>query len=238
MKEEVAKKDEAVKKEEVDVTGPEAGAAEKKFDPRRLFKRRPDRFSELLVSQAELTMDGMNALVAYFDKPSKKRSEAVSDIEGTADEVRRILIDELNRTFVTPFDREDIHALSRAIDDMLDYGYSTVMEMSILDVQSTPHLREIGLLLARSAREIYLGVQRLRDNPGVAQSHVVRAKQIENQVEEIYRLALAELFNQAKDLDHIVQMLKLRECYRHLSNAADRGDEAANILSDIVVKMG
>jgi uncharacterized protein Yka (UPF0111/DUF47 family) len=224
-------------KEEPEQNVPDGGQP-KKFDLRKLIKRRPDRFTELLISQAELTFDGLNGLVAYFEKPSKKRAEVVNEAESTADEVRRILIDELNRTFVTPFDREDIHALSRAIDDMLDYAYTTVVEMSILDVQPTPQMREIGMLLARAAREIHLGVQRLRDNPGVAQSHVVRAKQMENQVEDLYRQALADLFNQAKDLDHIVQMLKLRECYRHLSNAADRGDEAANILSDIVVKMG
>lgn len=210
----------------------------KKFDLGRIFKRRPDRFSELLVQQAELTMEGMNGLVAYFEKPGKKRSEVVSEAESAADEVRRILIDELNHTFVTPFDREDIHALSRAIDDMLDYAYTTVIEMSMLEVAPTRFMQEMGVLLARSAREIYMGVQRLKDNPGVAQSHVVRAKQMENQVEDLYRQALAELFRNAKDLDQIVQMLKSRECYRHLSNAADRGDEAANILSDIVVKMG
>jgi uncharacterized protein len=210
----------------------------KKFHLGRMFKRRPDRFTELLVQQAELTMEGMNGLVAYFEKPSKKRSEVVSEAESAADEVRRILIDELNHTFVTPFDREDIHALSRAIDDMLDYAYTTVIEMSMLEVAPTRFMQEMGVLLARSAREIYMGVQRLKDNPGVAQSHVVRAKQMENQVEDLYRQALADLFRNAKDLDQIVQMLKSRECYRHLSNAADRGDEAANVLSDIVVKMG
>jgi hypothetical protein len=72
----------------------------------------------------------------------------------------------------------------------------------------------------------------------VTQNHAVRVKQLENQVEATYRQALADLFHQPRDADHIVQMLKLRETYRHLSNAADRGDEAANILSDIVVKMG
>ena len=211
---------------------------DKKFDVRGIFKKKPDRFSQLLLQQAELTMNGMNGLVAYFEKPSKKRAEAVTQIEGEADEVRRILIDELNKTFVTPFDREDIHALSRAIDDMLDYAYTTVMEMVILEVEPTPHMHQIGLLLSRAAREIHQGVLQLKDHAGVAQNHVVRAKQMENQVEDLYRQALAELFRQAKDVDHIVQMLKLRECYRHLSNAADRGDEAANILSDIVVKMG
>jgi len=93
-------------------------------------------------------------------------------------------------------------------------------------------------LLAKSASEIHMGVQQLADHPGVAQNHAVRSKQIENQVEALYRQALADLFHQPKDAEHIVEMLKLRETYRHLSNAADRGDAAANILSDIVVKMG
>ena len=210
----------------------------KKLTSLNMIKKRPNRFIDLLTQQASLTEQGLNALVSYFEKPSKRRSEVVEKLETEADEIRRILIDELNHTFVTPFDREDIHALSRAIDDMLDYAYTTVVEMSILEVQPNSYMHDIGLLLAKAANEIHLGVQRLADHPGVAQNHAVRAKQAENQVEAIYRLALADLFHQPKDADHIVEMLKLRETYRHLSNAADRGDEAANRLSDIVVKMG
>jgi len=210
----------------------------KKIKISNLFKRRPNRFIELLIQQAQLTEEGMTALVAYFEKPNKRRSEAVEKLETAADEVRRILIDELNHTFVTPFDREDIHSLSRAIDDMLDYAYTTVVEMSILEVSPNEHMREIGALLAKAASEVHLGVQRLADHPGVAQNHAVRVKQLENQVEAKYREALAALFAQPKDVEHIVEMLKLRETYRHLSNAADRGDAAANVLSDIVVKMG
>jgi len=210
----------------------------KKINLQTTFRRRPNRFIELLTQQAQLTEEGLTALVAYFEKPTKRRADVVSKLESSADEIRRILIDELNHTFVTPFDREDIHALSRAIDDMLDYAYTTVVEMSILEVQPTSHMSEIGALLAKAANEVHLGVQRLADHPGVAQNHAVRAKQIENQVETLYRQALADLFMQPKDAEHIVEMLKLRETYRHLSNAADRGDEAANVLSDIVVKMG
>lgn len=209
-----------------------------KFSLRNLFKRKPNRFIELLIQQAELTVEGLDGLVAYFERPTKKRADAVSEAEGAADEIRRILIDELNHSFVTPFDREDIHSLSRAIDDMLDYAYTTVIEMSILGVEPNHHMREIGTLLAKSAREIHLGVQRLADNTGVAQNHVVRVKQLENRVEELYRLALADLFGEAKDPERIIHVLKVRETYRHLSNAADRGDEAANVLSDIVVKLG
>jgi len=210
----------------------------KKLSLKNLFQRRPNRFIELLTQQAQLTVEGMEALNAYFEKPTRRRAEAVDKIESSADEVRRILIDELNRTFVTPFDREDIHSLSRAIDDMLDYAYTTVVEMSILEVEPNDHMRAMGELLAKAAHEVLLGVQRLADHAGVTQTHTIRIKQLENQVEQEYRLALADLFAQPKDTDHIVQMLKLRETFRHLSNAADRGDEAANVLSDIVVKMG
>lgn len=210
----------------------------KKIKLRDLFRRKPNRFIQLLVEQAHLTEQGLNALIAYFEKPTKKRAQVVDRIESEADEIRRILIDELNRTFVTPIDREDIHALSRAIDDMLDYAYTTVVEMEILEVAPNEHMRQIGELLAKAGSEIHLGVQRLSDHLGVAQSHAVRAKQTENQVELLYRQALADLFHQPVDAEHIMQMLKLRETYRHLSNAADRGDEAANVLSDIVVKLG
>ncbi len=120
--------------------------------------------------------------------------------ESEADEIRRILIDELNHTFVTPFDREDIHTLSRAIDDMLDYAYTTVVEMSILEVEPNDHMRQIGALLAKAASEVHLGVQRLADHPGVAQNHAVRVKQLENQVEHLYRQAIADLFNHPRDL--------------------------------------
>jgi predicted phosphate transport protein (TIGR00153 family) len=204
---------------------------------KRLFKPRPNRFIELLIQQAEYTVQGVDALIEYLGKPSEKRAQAVRTLEKQADEVRRILIDELNRTFVTPIDREDIHALSRAIDDVLDYAYTTVDEMVILEVESNEFLHRMATLLRDAAREIHLGVQRLSDHPGVAEDHAVRAKALENRVEHVYREAIADLFHRPQDVEHIVEMLKLREIYRHMSNAADRGDEAANVLSDIVVKM-
>jgi uncharacterized protein Yka (UPF0111/DUF47 family) len=64
----------------------------------------------------------------------------------------------------------------------------------------------------------------------------VRAKALENRVEQVYREALADLFSDPEDLDDVMDILKLREIYRHLSNAADRGDQAANVIGDIVVK--
>ncbi|RLC98642.1 MAG: DUF47 domain-containing protein [Chloroflexi bacterium] len=204
---------------------------------RNLFKPRQDKFLRLIIEQAAKTLEGMEALTEFMKAPSEETARQVRKAEKEADELRRILIDELNRTFVTPIDREDIFALSRAVDDVIDYAYTTVEEMTILNVQPTPYLRRMVSLLEDAATELHMAMLRLQGHPGVASEHAMRAKALENRVETVYREALADLFNGPEDVHHIVQMLKLREIYRHLSNCADRGDEAANIISDIVVKM-
>jgi len=199
-------------------------------------RKKGGRFLELLIEQAKYAVAGMEALSQYMKSPSDDAAEQVSRIEKAADETRRILIDELNRTFVTPFDREDIFALSGTIDDILDYAYSTVDEMVILKVRPNPYLQRMTSLLTEAAREIQTGVSELMDHPAVASDHAVRAKALENRMESVYREAIGNLFSAPADLEHVVDMLKLREIYRHLSNAADRGDQAANVISDIVVK--
>jgi hypothetical protein len=199
-------------------------------------KKKPDRFLELLIKQAEYAVEGMDALRSYVNEPDPALARQVSQAEKEADEVRRILIDELNRTFVTPFDREDIFALSLNIDDILDYADTTLDEFELFEIKPNTYIQRIVSLLADAAMEIHRAVSRLQDHPSVANDHAVRAKALENRVEHVYREALAELFTTPEDISGVMQILKLREIYRHLSNAADRGDEAANVIGDIVVK--
>jgi uncharacterized protein len=97
-------------------------------------------------------------------------------------------------------------------------------------------MQRIASLLKDAAYEINNAVVRLPKHPNVAIDHAQRAKALENRVENVYREAIADLFSGPEDVHHIVEMLKMREVYRHLSNAADRGDQAANVISDIVVK--
>ena len=98
-----------------------------------------------------LTFEGLEALMKYMNDQNAAMANLVTEKENAADEARRILINELNKTFITPFDREDIFALSRAIDDVLDYGYSTVMEMEILKVRPTIYMQRIAALLKDAA---------------------------------------------------------------------------------------
>lgn len=200
----------------------------------RLRKR--DRFLVLLTRQAELTVEGLGALRRYLREPAPKLHEELNGAEKEGDEVRRTLVEELNNTFVTPFDREDIFALSLNIDDILDYANTTMDEIILFGVKGNAYIERIVSLLADAAMEIYRAVQQLPDHPNFASDHAVRAKGLENRVERVYREALADLFKTPKDIDGMIQILKLREIYRHLSNAADQGDEAADVIGDIVVK--
>lgn len=200
------------------------------------FKKREQVFNKLIEEQASLSYEGLRLLVKYLETQDPEIAEQLSLKEKEADEVRRILIDELNRSFVTPFDREDIFSLSRSVDDVIDYADSTVSEMVTLNVKATQYMQRMATLLKDAAYEIYQAVLRLHKHPNVAIDHAQRAKALENRVEAVYREALADLFSGPEDLHHVVEMLKLREVYRHLSNAADRGDEAANIIADVVVK--
>jgi predicted phosphate transport protein (TIGR00153 family) len=203
-----------------------------------LFKKKPNKFIELILSQTELTIKGLELLNLYLKKRDSGVAKQIQRIEKEADEVRRILIEELMKTFVTPFDREDIFSLSREIDDVLDYANTTVDEMEILDVKPTRFMSTIASLLYESALELELAVKRLQDNYlTVAADHVQRAKALENRVETVYRESIAELFSDPKDIKDVMAKMKTREIYRHLSNAADMEDQAANVIADIIMKM-
>ncbi|MCM2323589.1 MAG: DUF47 family protein [Oligoflexia bacterium] len=200
------------------------------------LKPREDHFMAYLQQQAQLGVTGLEGLAAYMKSPTRENEERVNQAEKAADEVRRMLIDDLNRTFVTPIDREDLFMLSRTVDDILDYAHSTVEEMIELKIEPNEFLSQMAQLLLDASKEILLALQRLEKHPNVASEHARQAKRIENHIEKAYRRAVGELFSRPAVPEEIVKMLKLREIYRHVSNAGDRADEAANVITDIIVK--
>ena len=199
---------------------------------KKAFSGNEGRFFDLLTLQSAKTVEGLESLWNFAETGTKERANIVRNVEREADELRRILIEELDKTFVTPLDREDIFSLSRAIDDLLDYANTTVDEMEIYEVKGDHHIKEMVNILRKAARELNEAVTILKDYPKIASDHAVQAKSYENTMEKAYHVALADLFKGS----NTVYMLKMREIYRHLSNAADRGDEAANIISSIVMK--
>lgn len=197
-----------------------------------LFRKEKNRFYDLLCRQTAKTLEGLGALADYMDDCGLNCVRLVKKFETEADDLRVRLIEELDRTFVTPIDREDIFDLSRAIDDVMDYANSTVLEMEAFEVKPDEHIKVMVNILIDAGNSINEAISSLESDPKRAQRQANRAKACENQMEDAYRQALARLF---KGTDPVL-MFKKREVYRHLSNAGDRGDEAADIISHIIMK--
>ncbi|PKO23165.1 MAG: DUF47 domain-containing protein [Chloroflexi bacterium HGW-Chloroflexi-1] len=202
-----------------------------------LFKPREELFLQLLIDESAKALEALEELQRFVENGNEKSARRVRQIEKEADELRRIIGHELDRTFITPIDPEDIYSLSRTIDEIVDYADSTVEEMQLFGIAGNNYLRQMVALVLEGAQEIHLAMIRLRDHPGVAGEHASRARSLENKVEAIYRHAVAQIFDNAKDVPRIVEGLKYREVYRHLSNAADRYVEAADVVGHIVVKV-
>ena len=141
-----------------------------------IFGRKKRDFIEMLCGQAETTLEAVKALSDFIHNPSKDTGEKVEVLEEEADEMRRVLIDELNRAFVTSIDREDIFALSRAIDDIADYAKSTVEEMMLFNVATDDFLKKIAEGLLNASKDIVCAIKNLKDHPTVCSEHIIRAK--------------------------------------------------------------
>ena len=202
---------------------------------RALGRSNDRRFITLLCDQADLTVRGLQLLEKFVRAPGghDELVEEVKGIEREGDAKRRILIDELAHTYATPFDREDLFALSRAIDDILDAANETAVELAIYRISPPAGLSELTKVLVEGAIHIRSACGELLDHPGVAAEHAVRAKRSENRIDSLYHQAVGTLFDSAVDIS---QTLKSREIYRHIKNSADRIDRAADEISVIVIK--
>lgn len=198
----------------------------------KFFRRRRPNFYKLLLEQSKKVAEGMEALTVYMRDPNPLLGAKVLRLEEEADELRALLVEELNKAFVTPMDREDIYALSRSIDDIVDYAKSTVEEMMAFQVKPNHHLLLMAEGLYEAANAIREALAALPEDLALAHERLLFVKKRENYVEHCYREALVDLFKEK----NVVTILKIREIYRHLSNAADKGDESANIIGNILVK--
>lgn len=205
-----------------------------------IFKR-PDIFKNLLISQSKKTIEGVNILNEFMgidedimnkDILRHNLKMAIKKCEAEGDNLRRDLVNELNRSLITPIDRQDIYTLSNNIDNILDYAYNTIEEMIIYKLYPNFYLRKMIEKVSRGVNHLGYAVENMFGDKNLANSNVVSAKVIENEIEETYHEALADLFS--KDDFHYI--FKMREVYRHISNSADRISEAADIIANILIK--
>lgn len=195
-------------------------------------------FHQLLVEAVRTTYE-MTCLLVRFVSAQDPAEQAMlaaeaRDVEYRGDRIRQAILDELQHTFITPFDREDINELSRAIDDIADYAESTVKEIVLYEIEPDAFIRSMVVVLNEAVEALRDAIAALGSNRGRSTTLAHLAKAKENRIEELYRRAIVHLGTQT-DIHYLI---KLREVYRHLSNAADRVDTAANVITAIVVKEG
>jgi uncharacterized protein Yka (UPF0111/DUF47 family) len=205
-----------------------------------LFKK-ADAFQDLIKKQAQLTVEGVNLLYEFMGVSEETQNADVlrhnlriqlKKVESEGDKARRELISELNKSLITPLDRQDLFNLSNVIDNILDYALSTVEEMLVYNLYPNYYLRKMIEKVSRGANHISYAVEQLFKDKQLVNNNIVASKVMENEIEETYREALADLFEKP-DFHYI---FKMREVYRHISNAGDRLAEAAEILGNILIK--
>jgi uncharacterized protein Yka (UPF0111/DUF47 family) len=196
-----------------------------------------NKFITMLMKQAAKTVEGVRFLEAGIEAVDERGVAALRGLAEEASELRRILIDELHQTFITPLDREDIFNLSHCYEDMVTYALTTLEEMSILKVDADGHIRYMVRLVREEAEELEAALMRLTQNPRVAGDHAREVREKERKVEREYRAAIKELFAGATDPAALPALFYRREVYRHISNMSDRADSAANVFGMVVMKL-
>ncbi len=217
----------------------------------RFFPQVPD-FYGLINEQCDIALEAVEWLVKYLQDGDADAAAKVRECEHRGDTVKARNMDILNRSFSTPYDREDIYRAIVTIDQFINYTKSTVRELEALQVTPDRFMHEMAESLRVGVEAVQRGYRKLAKEPLNAEADAQTARKSERQTEKVYRAALASLFDVEEFVESaesegpqatrdallaVVNMFKHREVYRHLSNAADRVAEAGNQLHDIVVKI-
>jgi len=198
----------------------------------RIFPKTPD-FFELLYLQCQQVSLTVNNLVLFMNTGDVEAGKLLKKDEHEADRIRMQSLNQLNKAFSTPMDREDIYRAIAALDHIVTYTKSTYHEMKVLDVQADNSSRSMAIELQNGVQALVDGFGLLATSPEKAVEFAAKARHTERRAEKKYRIALGELFQG----DDYLNMFKHRELYRHLSNATDRVHATANVLQDIIVKL-
>jgi uncharacterized protein Yka (UPF0111/DUF47 family) len=199
--------------------------------------KKENKFVAMLIAQAAKSVEGIRYLERMLEEVNAGTIGTLRTLADDASELRRMLIDELHKTFITPLDREDIFNLSHCYEDMVTYALATMEEMNILKVDADDYIRKMVGLVSQEAQQLELAVARLAKNPRVAGDHANEVRKMEREVERLYRAAIKDLFARAADPGQLPGLFYRREVYRHISNMSDRADSAANVLGMIMMKL-
>ena len=200
----------------------------------RLIPHEP-RFFELFAELSSYLTEGANLLRNILEDPRDldMKVEQVQAIEHKGDRATHAIITKLNQTFITPFDREDIHRLASSLDDVLDFTNLAATRLAMYRItQPPPAAAELAGLIVLQSEELACGVSVLEKNGDVTK-YCEEVNRLEDEADHVGRRAIAQLFESEKDP---IQLIKLKELYEVLEVATDKAEDAANVLETIFLK--
>lgn len=166
----------------------------------------------------------------------EKDVERIIELEHAGDAVAHEIIALVHRTFVTPFDREDIALLAHSLDDIVDFIESSADAMSLYKIEKpTARSKELADIIVQITCEVQSAISELRRKVDLKHilKHCVEINRLENMADKVYREALAELFRDSRDIPYII---KWREIYEYMETATDRCEDVANVLEGVALK--
>lgn len=202
----------------------------------RLIPREEKFYTDFLtLADHIVSAAGLLADMLATETPDWEVARPIQQIEHECDNVAHAIIQRLNRTFVTPIDREDIHALARSLDDVIDAIDAAATVIRRYRVAPVRYgARELATIIAQSSHQVRMAVDALERKKGVHE-RAVEVNRLENEADRVHDEALRRLFEEERDP---IAVIKWKEVLDFLEEATDRCEDVANVLEGVVVKHG
>ena len=202
-----------------------------KFFPKEIdFFEIFDRAALNVTKAADLLV----SLMENFDNV-EARAKEIYEVEQDGDMLTHDIMKKLNKTFITPIDREDLHGLASSLDDVLDLIWGAVDRLVVFKIkESTKEAISMSKDLLATAEVIHKAIKKLKEkNYSYVQEYCIEINRLENRIDRDFRDALGALFDDVKDP---IIIIKWKEIYEHLEDASDKCEDVANVLESIVLK--
>jgi len=207
----------------------------------RMLMPHEERFRELLARDTANLLRGAQVFAALARSQSleERRVKLVElkSIEHEGDAITRLVFEALNKTFITPLDREDIRSLAKDLDDILDYLEMVGQNLILFELAEAPEaLTQFADILVKMAAQIEKLTALIWDltNEKAIQAGIVHISELENQADQLYYTVIADLFK--RDKDQAVVILKWKEIYDGLEDACDECKDYTHVVGNVVIK--
>jgi len=201
------------------------------------FMPREEKFFDLFEESARNMVEASRMLQDMVEnwEDVGAKAAAITELEHVGDNITHQVIAQLHRTFITPFDREDIALIARSMDDVADFIHAAADAMFIYKIGNpTDRAKELAKIIVDATVEVEQAVAGLRHHAKLKEilERCVEINRLENMADRVYRAAVAELFDNAE----ITDLIKWREIYEHMESATDRCEDVANALEGVALK--